>query len=94
MASATKDGTEESGRIEFIHESDGSITARDTETGLARGGDTRAEALSQLADVLALENGEGERIDDEDAFLEELGIDPDEVAAAREDHDELPEFMQ
>ena len=94
MASATKDGTEESGRIEFIHESDGSITARDTETGWARGGDTRAEALSQLAEVLALENGEGERIDDEDAFLEELGIDPDEVAAAREDHDELPEFMQ
>jgi len=87
MASATKDGTEESDGVEFIHESDGSITARDRETGLARGGDTRAEALSQLAEVLALENGEGERIDDEDEFLEELGIDPDEVAAAREDHD-------
>ena len=94
MASATKDGTEESGGVEFVHESDGSITARDTETGLARGGDTRAEALSQLAEVLALENGEGERIEDEDAFLEELGIDPDEVAAAREEHDGLPEFMQ
>lgn len=94
MASATKDGTKESGGVEFIHESDDSITARDTETGLARGGDTRAEALSQLADVLALENGEGEPIDDEDAFLEELGIDPDEVAAAREAHDGLPAFMQ
>jgi len=94
MASATKDGSEESDGVEFIHESDGSITARDRETGLARGGDTRAEALSQLAEVLALENGEGERIDDEDAFLEALGIDPDEVAAARENHDELPEFMQ
>lgn len=94
MASATKDGTGESGGVEFIHEPDGSITARDIETGLARGGDTRAEALSQLAEVLALENGEGERIDDEDAFLEELGIDPDEVAAAREEHDGLPEFMQ
>jgi len=94
MASATKDGTEGSGGVEFIHESDGSITARDIETGLARGGDTRAEALSQLADVLALENGEGEPIDDEDAFLEEMGIDPDEVSAAREAHDGLPEFMQ
>ena len=94
MASATKDGSEESDGVDFIHESDGSITARDRETGLARGGDTRAEALSQLAEVLALENGEGERIDDEDAFLEALGIDPDEVAAARENHDELPEFMQ
>ena len=94
MASATKDGSEESDGVEFIHESDGSITARDTETGLARGGETRAEALSQLAEVLALENDEGEPIDDEDAFLEELGIDPDEVAPAREDHDELPEFMQ
>ena len=94
MASATKDGSEESDGVEFIHASDGSITAWDRETGLARGGDTRAEALSQLAEVLALENGEGERIDDEDAFLEALGIDPDEVAAARENHDELPEFMQ
>jgi hypothetical protein len=44
--------------------------------------------------VLALENDEGEPIDDEDAFLEALGIDPDEVAPAREDHDGLPEFMQ
>jgi len=94
MASATKDGTEESDGIEFIHESDGSVTARDRETGLARGGDTRAEALSQLAEVLALENGEGEPIDDEEALLEELGIDPDEVAAARQEHDGLPEFMQ
>jgi len=94
MASATKDESEDSGGVEFIHESDGSITARDLETGLARGGDTRAEALSQLAEVLALENGEGERIDDEDAFLEALGIDSNEVAAAREEHDGLPEFMQ
>ena len=94
MASTTKDGSEKSGGVEFTREPDGSITARDTETGLTRGGETRAEALSQLAEVLALENGEGERIDDEDAFLEALGIDPDEVAAARENHDELPEFMQ
>jgi len=94
MASTTKDGSEVAGTVEFIHEPDGSITAQDTETGLARGGKTRAEALSQLAEVLALENGEGEPIDDEDTFLEAIGLDPDEVAAAREEHDELPEFMQ
>jgi len=94
MASATRDGSEESGDIEFIRESDGTITARDSETGLARGGETRSEALSQLAEVLALESGEGEPIDDEEAFLEEIGIDPAEVDAAREEHDELPDFMQ
>jgi len=94
MASATRDDNTEPGGVEFIRESDGTITARDTETGLARGGDTRAEALSQLAEVLALENGEGEPIEDEDTFLEDLGIDPEEVKAAREEHDELPEFMR
>lgn len=94
MASATRDDHNEPGNVEFSRESDGTITARDTETGLARGGDTRAEALSQLAEVLALENGEGELIEDEDAFLEELGLDPEEINAAREQHDELPDFMR
>lgn len=63
--------------VEFIHEDDGSITARDLETGLARGGDSKAEALAQLAEVLALQEGEGEPIDDPDAFLEEIGVDDD-----------------
>jgi len=80
--------------IEFIEEADGSVTARDLETGLQRGGETRAHALQQLAEVLALEEGEGEPIEDGAAFLEDLGLDPDEIEAAREDHDELPEFMQ
>jgi len=94
MASTTKNGPDESDSVEFIHEADGSITAQDTETGLARGGETRAEALSQLAEVLALENGEGNPIDDKNAFLEEIGLDPEEIEAAREEHDELPDFMQ
>ena len=94
MASPNRDDLTELGSVEFNHESDGSITARDSETGLARGGDTCAEALSQLAEVLALENGEGEPIEDEDSFLEDLGIDPEEVKAAREEHNELPEFMR
>ncbi|WP_245576042.1 type II toxin-antitoxin system HicB family antitoxin [Haloplanus natans] len=55
----------------------GSTTATDLETGLARGGDSRAEALAQLAEVLALHEGDSERSDDPDAFLQdELGIEP------------------
>ena len=76
MASATRDGDEHLGSVEFIREDDGSITARDLETGLARGGDTRAEALTQLAEVLALEAGEGEPVTEDD--LNEWGIDPDD----------------
>lgn len=90
MATQTRDDTGEEG-VEFVHEEDGSITARDLETGLARGGDTKAEALSQLAEVLTLHEGGGEPIDDPDAFLrEELDIDPDEVDGDRE----LPDFMR
>lgn len=89
MASTSRDKTTDG--VEFIHEDDGSVTARDLETGLARGGDTRGEALAQLAEVLKLQDGEGESIDNPDEFLrEELGIDPDDHT----EHDELPEFMQ
>jgi hypothetical protein len=89
MASTSRDGTRDG--VEFIHEEDGSVTARDLETGLARGGDTRAEALTALAEVLRLENGGGDPIDDPDEFLRtELNIDPDELT----EHDELPDFMQ
>ena len=88
MASTSRDGKREG--VEFIHEDDGSVTARDLETGLARGGDTRAEALAQLAEVLRLETGGGKPIDDPDQFLEEeLDIDSDEL----ENHDEPPEFL-
>lgn len=92
MASATDepDG-EELQDVEFVREDDGSITARDLETGLARGGDSRAEALAQLAEVLELHEGGGEPIENPDEFLrEELEIDPDEL----DDDEELPEFMR
>jgi len=79
MASTSRDGKRDG--VEFVHEDDGSVTARDLETGLARGGETRAEALAQLAEVLRLEDGGGEPIDDPDGFLrEEMGIEPDEHA--------------
>ena len=87
MASATRRRDEDLDGIEFIREDDGTITARDLETGLARGGNTRSEALSQLAEVLALEAGEGDSIEDPNAFLQALGVDPD-----TEDED-LPDFL-
>lgn len=77
--------------VEFLHEDDGSITARDLETGIASFGESKAEALAMLADALSLESGEP--IDDEIAVLENLGVDPDEVDEARSAHDDLPDFM-
>ena len=89
MASTSRGGERDG--VEFIHEDDGSVTARDFETGLQRGGDTRAEALVQLAEALRLEAGGGEPIDDPDRFLEEeMDIDADDLAA----HDEPPEFLR
>ncbi|SEK86596.1 type II toxin-antitoxin system HicB family antitoxin [Haloferax larsenii] len=86
MASATRDGNGEEG-VEFIHEDDGSITARDIETGIASFGETKSEALRMLSEALELHEGGGEPVTDED--LEEWGLDPDEF-----DDKELPDFMQ
>lgn len=78
--------------VEFIHEADGSITARDIETGVASFGETKAEALAQLADAMALRNGEGgEPIEDEAAFLREIGVDPEEIP---DEPEEPPEFLR
>ena len=89
MASASRDEKQEG--VEFIHESDGSVTARDLETGIQRGDNTRAEALAQLAEVLRLEDGDGAPIDDPGRFLEEeMAIDTDDLEA----HDEPPEFLR
>jgi hypothetical protein len=88
MASATRDAPDEEG-VEFIHEEDGSITAKDIETGVASFGDTKAEALRMLAEAIELHEGGGESIDDPDAFLEEeLGID------VADEPKGLPDFMQ
>ncbi|GAA0283762.1 type II toxin-antitoxin system HicB family antitoxin [Halobacterium noricense] len=87
MASASRDPDEDG--VHFVHEDDGSVTAVDEETGLARGGDTKSDALSQLADALALHEDRGDPIEDSDAFLrDELGIEPSERT------DDLPEFLQ
>lgn len=47
-----------------------------------------------LADALSLATGDGDPIEDDGEFLEELGIDPEEIAEAREETDDLPEFIQ
>lgn len=85
MARATRE--DRSSGVVFEREADGSVTARDLETGLARGGETRAEALSQLAEVLELHEGGGEPVTDED--LRELGLDPDGG-----DNEDFPEFLE
>jgi len=85
MASATRDNRSEG--VEFIHEDDGRITARDIETGVASYGETKAEALAMLAEALELHAGGGEPVTDDD--LREFGLDPDDV-----DDKPLPDFMQ
>jgi len=85
MASATRDNRSEG--VEFIHEDDGRITARDIETGVASYGETKAEALAMLAEALELHAGGGEPVSDDD--LREFGLDPDDVG-----DEPLPKFMQ
>ena len=86
MASTSRRDGDEDG-VEFIHEEDGSITARDTETGVASFGETKSEALRMLAEALELHEGGGEPVDDDD--LREMGLDPDDSG-----DEDLPEFIQ
>jgi hypothetical protein len=72
--------------VEFIHEDDGRITARDIESGVASYGETKAEALAMLAEALALHEGGGDPVTDDD--LREFGLAPDD-----EDDRDVPEFM-
>jgi len=68
------DGVDPDG-VEFVEEDDGRITARHVASGVASFGDTEAEALRQLADALDSHWGDGEPIDDPEAYLAEEGID-------------------
>jgi hypothetical protein len=86
MASATRDRDEAEGVV-FVHEEDGSITARDIETGVASFGDTKSEALRMLAEALELHEGGGDPVTDED--LREWGLDPADF-----DTRDPPEFMR
>jgi hypothetical protein len=84
MGATTHGGREEG--VEFVHEDDGTITARDIETGVASFGETKAEALLALAEALALHAGEGSPVTDDD--LQAFGLDPDDAG-----DDDLPEFV-
>jgi hypothetical protein len=86
MASTAREDDSEDG-VEFIHEDDGRITARDIETGVASYGETKAEALRMLAEALELHEEGGNPVDDDD--LREFGLDPDDRGG-----EPLPEFMR
>jgi predicted RNase H-like HicB family nuclease len=72
--------------------------AKDTETGVASQGRTREDALDNLDDAVQLYKREiGESIDtqaEEHAVLRDLGLDPEEIEAAREENDGLPECLR
>ncbi|MFB6201745.1 MAG: type II toxin-antitoxin system HicB family antitoxin [Halorhabdus sp.] len=91
MASSTRSGDDAiEQEIHLTKEGDWWV-AKDVETGVASQGETRQEALEMLDEAVALHKGEiGEPIEDEEAFLEELGIDPDEVEPTKD----LPDFMK
>lgn len=90
MARTTRDEPAEEG-VEFVHEYDGSITAIDLETGIARGGETKAQALRMLSDVLALHAGGGVPVEDPDEFMRDvLGLERDEL----DKYEMLPGFLR
>jgi predicted RNase H-like HicB family nuclease len=98
MASSTRDGdSNHEDEIRMWREGEYWVIT-DVETGVTTQGETREEALEMLDDAVALYRGEaGESIEapeEEREALRDLGIDPDEVDAARDETDELPEFMQ
>ena len=78
MASTTRENR--NGGVEFIHEDDGRVTAKDIETGVASFGDDRAEALRMLADALDAYYGNGEPVD-ESELAAELGLDEAEAGS-------------
>jgi predicted RNase H-like HicB family nuclease len=78
--------------IRLIEEDDGWWSAVDEETGVASQGETRGTALENLDEAVALQQGDaGEPIEDEAAFLKEIGIDPDETP---DEPHALPEFLR
>ena len=95
---STNDDVRSGRTITLTQADDGWWVARDEETGVASQGETRQDALDNLDEAVALHKGEtGDSVDnweEEKEVLEELGIDPDEVQQARDEHDGLPEFMQ
>lgn len=95
MASSTPEGDlEYEDEIRMWREDDWWVIT-DVETGVTTQGKTREEALEMLDDAVALYTGEAvDTPEAERELLRDLGIDPDEVDAARDENEELPDFMQ
>ena len=95
---STNDHPQNGRTITLTQADDGWWVARDEATGVASQGETRQDALDNLDEAVALHKGEiGESIDtweEEKEALDDLGIDPEEVQQARDEHNGLPEFMQ
>lgn len=64
----------ESTGVQFIRESDGRVTARHTESGVASFGESESDALRELADALESHYGDGDSIDDPNTYLSDIGI--------------------
>ncbi|WP_396891011.1 type II toxin-antitoxin system HicB family antitoxin [Natronomonas sp.] len=89
----------QSGRtITLTQADDGCWVARDVETGVSSQGETRQDALDNLDEAVSLHKGEiGESIETrkkEGKVLGGLGINPNEVAQARDEYHGHPDFMQ
>lgn len=81
--------------IRLVEEDDGWWSAIDEETGVASQGPSRAAALDNLDEAVALHtNTANERVENESEVLEDLGIDADEIDEARDDNEELPDFVR
>ena len=95
---STNDDVRSGQTITLTQADDGWWVARDEATGVASQGETREDALANLDEAVALHKGEiGESIDtweEEKEALDDLGIDPEEVQQARDEHDGLPDFIQ
>lgn len=89
MASSTTGGDENDYKqeIRLVHSGDLWV-ATDVETGVASQGETRAVALANLDEAIALHRGEiGRPPSDEE--LRELGIDPDDNVTGEEEPPEV-----
>jgi predicted RNase H-like HicB family nuclease len=88
MASSTQDGDGHDGEIRLWQEDDWWI-AKDVETGVTTQGESRAAALENLDDAVALHDGERGRAPT-DEELRAVGIDPaDNTTGEREPPDVL-----
>lgn len=64
---------------------------QDVETGVTTQYETRPDVLEMLDEAVGLHNGEiGKPIENEEAFMMEIGIDPEEVEPTKE----LPDFLK